>query len=135
MTLGYHLMVRLSAVSKKKCQEVGGVIPVSLAPGIVIRAPDKTRARESGDEANRHSLPDIDDFPLQLAGEVALSKLDLSRAYHQLRLEEQSQELTTIITHKNYFVSNGYRLAPWHQPYFKESWKTCERHVRRRVIP
>ena len=33
-------------------QEVGGMIPDSLAPGIVIRAPDKTSARESGDEAN-----------------------------------------------------------------------------------
>ena len=28
------------------------MIPDSLAPGIVIRAPDKTSARESGDEAN-----------------------------------------------------------------------------------
>ena len=27
------------------------MIPDSLAPGIVIRAPDKTSARESGDEA------------------------------------------------------------------------------------
>ena len=29
------------------------MIPDSLAPGIVIRAPDKTSARESGDEATR----------------------------------------------------------------------------------
>ena len=29
------------------------MIPDSLAPGIVIRAPDKTSARESGDEAKR----------------------------------------------------------------------------------
>ena len=28
------------------------MIPDSLAPGIVIRAPDKTSAREPGDEAN-----------------------------------------------------------------------------------
>ena len=32
------------------------MIPDSLAPGIVIRAPDKTSARESGDEANLDSL-------------------------------------------------------------------------------
>ena len=31
------------------------MIPDSLAPGIVIRAPDKTSARESGDEANTQS--------------------------------------------------------------------------------
>ena len=30
------------------------MIPDSLAPGIVIRAPDKTSARESGDEATRN---------------------------------------------------------------------------------
>ena len=30
------------------------MIPDSLAPGIVIPAPDKTSARESGDEASWH---------------------------------------------------------------------------------
>ena len=41
------------AVSKKRWQEVGGMIPDSLATEIiiVIQAPDKTSARESGDEA------------------------------------------------------------------------------------
>ena len=29
------------------------MIPDSVAPGIVIRAPDKTSARESGDEATK----------------------------------------------------------------------------------
>ena len=32
------------------------MIPDSVAPGIVIRAPDKTSARESGDEARKHQL-------------------------------------------------------------------------------
>ena len=32
------------------------MIPDSLAPGIVIRAPDKTSARESGDEAILRNL-------------------------------------------------------------------------------
>ena len=32
------------------------MIPDSLAPGVVIRAPDKTSARESGDEARLELL-------------------------------------------------------------------------------
>ena len=44
-------MVRVSAVSKERWQEVGGMIPDSLGLGIVIWALDKTSARESEDEA------------------------------------------------------------------------------------
>ena len=33
-------------------QEVGGIIPDSLEPGIFIRAREKTSDRESGDKAN-----------------------------------------------------------------------------------
>ena len=53
MTLGYHLVVHLSAVSKERWQEIGGMIPDSLAPGISGRATGKASARESGDEANK----------------------------------------------------------------------------------
>ena len=52
MTLGVTLSGLLIAVSKEIWQEVGWMIPDSLAPGIVIPALDKTRERESGDEAN-----------------------------------------------------------------------------------
>ena len=49
MTLRYHLVVHLSAVSKERWKEVDGMIPDS---GIVIRAPDKTSARESENEVS-----------------------------------------------------------------------------------
>ena len=39
------------AISKERWQEVGGMISDFLATEIVIQAPDKTSARESGDEA------------------------------------------------------------------------------------
>ena len=38
-----ELVVHLSAVSKERWQEVDGMIIDSVAPGIVIGAPDKTR--------------------------------------------------------------------------------------------
>ena len=60
---------------------------------------------------NRHPLPDIDDLLSQLAGEVAFSKLERSRAYHQLRLDEQSQELTTSNTRKELFCYHQLRFG------------------------
>ena len=54
MTLGYHLVIHLSAVSKERWQEVSGMIPDSLLFGIIIRAPHKTSAAESGNDAMYH---------------------------------------------------------------------------------
>ena len=45
-------------------QEVDGMISDSLAPGIVIRAPDKTSARESGGEVNVRRIPAPFDTPV-----------------------------------------------------------------------
>ena len=59
MTLGVTLSEHLETFRKEIWQEVGGMIPDSLAPGIVIRAPDKTSARESGDEARSPPPPTV----------------------------------------------------------------------------
>ena len=65
MTLGCQLMtleVTLSEhFSKEVWQEVGGMVPDSLSPGIVKGEPDKTSERESGDEAKESYS---DDFAL-----------------------------------------------------------------------
>ena len=45
MTLGVTGSGPLIPFSKEIWQEVGGMIPNSLAPGIVLRAPDKIRER------------------------------------------------------------------------------------------
>ena len=79
------------------------IVPVVQSNGTVRICGDYKTAVNPILEVNRHPLPDIDDLLSQLAGGVAFSKLDLSRAYHLLRLEEQSQELTTINTHKRLF--------------------------------
>ena len=51
VTLGVILNGPFIAVSKEIRQKVGGMIPDSHAPGMVIRATDKTSARESGNAA------------------------------------------------------------------------------------
>ena len=44
----------------------------------------------------RHPIPTVNDISLALNGAQYFSKLDLSQAYHQLELEEQSRYITTF---------------------------------------
>jgi hypothetical protein len=48
----------------------------------------------------RHPIPTVDDIRLELNGAKWFSKLDLSQAYHQLELEENSRYITTFATHE-----------------------------------
>ena len=47
----------------------------------------------------RHPIPTVSDVSLALNGAKYFSKLDLSQAYHQLELHEQSRYITTFSTH------------------------------------
>ena len=51
----------------------------------------------------RHPIPTVDDVNLQLTGAKVFSKLDLSQAYHQLELHEESRYITTFSTHLGLF--------------------------------
>ncbi|XP_039396848.1 uncharacterized protein K02A2.6-like, partial [Mauremys reevesii] len=48
-------------------------------------------------------LPRIDDLFAGLAGGQKFSKIDLSQAYLQMHVDEKSQELLTIVTHKGLY--------------------------------
>ena len=47
----------------------------------------------------RHPIPTVSDVSLALNGAKYFSKLDLSQAYHQSELHEQSRYITTFSTH------------------------------------
>ncbi|CAB4026670.1 Hypothetical predicted protein [Paramuricea clavata] len=47
----------------------------------------------------RHPIPTVNDVSFALNGAKFFSKLDLSQAYHQLELDEQSRYITTFSTH------------------------------------
>ena len=47
----------------------------------------------------RHPIPTVDDVSFELNGAQYFFKLDLSQAYHQLELEEESRYITTFSTH------------------------------------
>ncbi|XP_064464778.1 uncharacterized protein K02A2.6-like [Ornithodoros turicata] len=50
-----------------------------------------------------HPLPHMEDIFHHLAGASYFSKLDLSSAYHQMELAEESRNLTAFITHEGLF--------------------------------
>ncbi|XP_039518223.1 uncharacterized protein K02A2.6-like [Pimephales promelas] len=52
---------------------------------------------------DQYPLPLIDDLFAGLAGGKRFSKLDLSQAYLQMKVDENSRELLTIVTHKGLF--------------------------------
>ena len=48
----------------------------------------------------RHPTPTVDDLIHTLNGATVFSKLDLRAGYHQIPLMEESQYITTFVTHK-----------------------------------
>lgn len=50
-----------------------------------------------------HPLPCPDELFHRLSGAKIFSKLDLSSAYHQLDLAEESRDLTAFVTHEGLF--------------------------------
>ena len=86
-------------------------------PIVVIPKADKS-IRICGDykvtvnrcvESQQYPLPSAEDIFATLAGGTVFSKLDLTSAYQQLQLDEQSQGLLTINTHRGLYRYN--RLA------------------------
>ena len=52
---------------------------------------------------DQHPLPNPEELLVTLSGEKTFSKLDLSQAYQQIVLDEESREFVTINTHKGLF--------------------------------
>ena len=99
-----------------RLQEQGIIKPVSHAdwasPLVVVRKKDNG-IRLCADfkitinkyiEYNQHPIPNPTDLLAQLSGGQLFSKLDLSQAYAQLRLDENSQKLCVIATHRGLYA-------------------------------
>lgn len=67
-------------------------------------------------EANRYPLPTPDAIFAKIAGSIYFSIIDLSDAYLQMEVEEDSQKLLTVNTHKGLFkykrLPPGVKSAP-----------------------
>ncbi|XP_062714152.1 uncharacterized protein K02A2.6-like [Aedes albopictus] len=105
-----------------RLESMGIISPVDFsewaAPIVAVRKPNG-RVRICADystglndvlEANNYPLPTPEEIFAQLAGSRVFSIIDLSDAYLQVEVDDDSKKLLTINTHKGLFQFN--RLAP-----------------------
>ncbi|XP_062703908.1 uncharacterized protein K02A2.6-like [Aedes albopictus] len=106
----------------KRLQDNGIITPITYAdwaaPIVVVRKPDRT-VRICADfstglnnalEANNYPLPLPEDIFNRMANCTMFSHIDLSDAYLQVQVDEESRKLININTHKGLYQFN--RLSP-----------------------
>lgn len=86
------------------------------APIVTVLKSDRESIRICGDfrmtvnpvsKLNRYPLPKVEDLFTTLAEGKVFTKLDLTQAYQQLKLDKQSQKYVVINTHKGLFRYTG----------------------------
>jgi len=82
------------------------VVPVIKKNGEVRLCGDYKLTINQASSTETYPLPRIDELYANLSGGKFFSKLDLSNAYLQLPLDEQSKQYVTINTHKGLFRYN-----------------------------
>ncbi|XP_052788463.1 uncharacterized protein K02A2.6-like [Mya arenaria] len=95
----------------KRLEDLDVIEPVSgptpwVSPVVIVPKKSKgVRVCIDMREANKaisqekHPMPTVEDLMADLNSSVVFSKLDLSNAYHQLELDEDSRYITTFSTH------------------------------------
>ena len=79
------------------------IVPVVKNDGSVRICGDYKITVNQATKGDAHPIPRIDELFAKLSGGKVFSKLDLSHAYQQLVLEENSREYVTINTHRGLF--------------------------------
>ena len=79
------------------------VVPVMKRDGRVRLCGDYKVTVNQAAKLDKYPIPRIDELFASLAGGKSFSKLDLSHAYLQISLEEQSRRYVAINTHKGLF--------------------------------
>ena len=100
----------------RRLQENGTIEPVDFAdwaaPIVVVVKQDKSSVRICGDfsvtinpvsKLDRYPIPRVEDLFAKLSKGKYFSKLDLSHAYQQLPLDEDSRKYVVINTHRSLF--------------------------------
>ncbi|XP_036002862.1 uncharacterized protein K02A2.6-like [Fundulus heteroclitus] len=116
----YAMRVKVEA-ELERLQQAGVIEPVEFsnwAAPIVLVMKEDGGVRICGDykltinqasQLDTYPLPKVEDLFAMLAGGQTFTKLDMSHAYQQLLLDEESKQYVTINTHKGLFKYN--RLA------------------------
>ena len=77
---------------------VSPIVTVPKRQGGVRICVDMREANKAIDR-EKHPMPTIDDLMTDLNQSKIFSKLDMTKAYHQLELDESSKSITTFVTH------------------------------------
>ena len=126
----YFLRDKVKKESNRLVAE-GTLEPVEVAewafPIVSVLKPDKVNVRICGDfkqtvnpvsTLDKYPIPKIEDLFSTLAGGKVFSKIDLSQAYQQLPLADESKKYIVINT--AFFVTLAFRLAfLQHRVFFK----------------
>ena len=113
-----YAMMSIVEEELTRLQTLGIIEPVKFsrwaAPIVPVLKEDNT-ARICGDykltvnqcsTLEEYPLPRVEDLFATLSGGKLFTKLDMSQAYQQLQLDEESKEFVTINTHKGLFKYN-----------------------------
>ena len=68
----------------------------------------------------RHPIPTIEEILYELNGVTVFSKMDLKWRFHQIKLDEQSWDITTFVTHRGLYQHK--RLVQQQQTECKSSF-------------
>lgn len=90
--------------SVKSCEWATPVVPVLKKSGKIRLCGDYKITLNPNSKIDRYPVPRIQDLFVSLKPSIVFSKLDLSSEYQQLELDEESQLLTTISTHRGLFA-------------------------------
>jgi len=71
----------------------------------------------------KYPLPRIDELFAAVSGGEAFTKLDLTAAYNQLEVTEETSKLLAWSTHKDIHLLKRLSFGTKHVQFFKERWK------------
>lgn len=116
-TVPYALREKVELELQRLVDE-GTLEPVEYSdwasPIVAVLKPDKKSVRICGDfkqtvnpvsQLDRYPIPKVEDLFAQLSGGKTFTKLDLSQAYQQVSLDEESKKYVVINTQKGLFLA------------------------------
>ena len=82
------------------------IVPVVKTDGTVRICGDYKCTVNQVSKLDNYPIPKTEELLTSLGGGEKFTKLDMSQAYQQLKLDEESKKFTTINTHKGLFQYN-----------------------------
>lgn len=82
------------------------IVPMVKEDGGVRICRDYNLTINQASQLDTYPLPRVEDLFTMLAGRKTFTKLDMSHAYQQLLLDEESKQYVTVNTHKGLFRYN-----------------------------